>query len=141
MIRSVLFLVIITSALATYAQSKNENYYRVLAISKVDSNLWSASNRVRAVTPIQMKIPTAFSPNEDGLNDTFGVLAKGLEYFELTVYNRWGEVVFYADKIGARWDGTYKGKPAPAGAYGYQVIAKDADNRSMKRKGTVILVN
>ncbi len=141
MIRIILFSVLMSSVMSTFAQSANESYYRVMAVSKIDSNLWSASNRVRAVAPIQLEIPTAFSPNGDGLNDTFGVLSKGLEYFELTVYNRWSEVVFHSDKIGARWDGSYKGKPAPAGAYGYEVIAKDANNRSMKRKGTVVLVN
>lgn len=123
------------------AAQTNEYFYRVVAVSRIDSNLWSASNAVRAVAPLNIEIPTAFSPNGDGLNDTFGVLAKGLEYFEITVYNRWGEVVFFSDQIGARWDGTYKGKPAPSGAYGYEVVAKDANNRSMKRKGTVILVN
>lgn len=141
MIRSIMFSVLMATVVVTFAQSVNENYYRVLGVSNVDSNLWSASNRVRTVAPIQMEIPTAFSPNDDGLNDTFGVLAKGLEHFELTVYNRWGEVVFHSDQIGARWDGTYKGKPAPGGAYGYEIIAKDANDRSMKRKGTVILVN
>lgn len=141
MIRIIAFSILIVIGVGTNAQSTNESFYRVLGVSNLDSNLWSASNRVRAVAPIQMEIPTAFSPNDDGLNDTFGALAEGLESFELTVYNRWGELVYYSDKIRARWDGTYKGKPAPTGAYGYEVVAKDANSRSMKRKGTVILVN
>jgi|SRR5690554_64285 len=86
----------------------NERFFRIVAVSQADTNLWSASNKVRAVAPLKMEIPTAFSPNDDGLNDTFGVLAKGLEYFELTVYNRWEKLFFYSDQIGARWDGEYK---------------------------------
>lgn len=141
MLRSVLFSVLMIFMLEGYTQSLNENYYRVLAVSKVDSSLYAASNQVRAVTPLILKVPTAFSPNNDGLNDTFGVLSEGLEFFEMTIYNRWGEVVFFSDKIGARWDGDYKGKPSPLGAYGYKIIAKDANNRSIKKEGTVILVN
>jgi len=140
MLRLIIYFTFAILSLPIIAQD-NVHFYRVIAVSQADTNLWSASNKVRAVAPLKMEIPTAFSPNGDGLNDTFGVLAKGLEYFELTVYNRWGEVVFYSDQIGARWDGNYKGKAAPVGAYGYEVVAKDANNRSLKRKGTVILVN
>lgn len=61
-----------------------------------------------------------FSPNEDGINDTFVI--KGLDKFpnhRLWVYNRWGNVVFEATQYQNDWDGTWKGVPLPDGVYFY----------------------
>jgi gliding motility-associated-like protein len=68
-------------------------------------------------------IPNGFSPNGDGVNDTYGLggLTQGVFQFQLTIYNRWGELVYTASDVNDRWDGTYKGKPVPQGVYVYVV--------------------
>jgi gliding motility-associated-like protein len=61
--------------------------------------------------------PNAFTPNADGLNDVFEVIGKYLYDYKMTVYNRWGEIVFQTKKLTEGWDGTVRGKDAPAGVY------------------------
>jgi gliding motility-associated-like protein len=69
-------------------------------------------------------IPNAFSPNGDNLNDTWNILGLGAcKNFEVSVYNRWGQLVFHTkDKI-TSWNGTYKGLLSPVGAYTYYIKA------------------
>jgi gliding motility-associated-like protein len=62
-------------------------------------------------------IPNAFSPNGDGLNDVLEIFAQDITDFSLTVYNRWGEVIFIAPNRKVFWDGTQNGKVVPDGNY------------------------
>ncbi|MFN8299008.1 MAG: gliding motility-associated C-terminal domain-containing protein [Chitinophagales bacterium] len=75
-----------------------------------------ACHAIELVIP-DLKIPDAFSPNGDGVNDLFTIFPlKYAEVFEIRIYNRWGEVVFETTGNTA-WDGTYKGRLQNAGAY------------------------
>lgn len=63
-------------------------------------------------------LPTAFSPNNDGINDQLAVFsACNLETLEMSVFNRWGERLFYSENVGGFWDGFYQQKNAPVGVY------------------------
>jgi gliding motility-associated-like protein len=64
-------------------------------------------------------VPNAFSPNEDGLNDTWQVVGQGVENYKLYVYSRWGELVWSSTSIDDQWDGTYKGRKLPIDVYAY----------------------
>lgn len=67
-------------------------------------------------------IPTAFSPNGDGLNDQFEIKTRcNLLDYTLQVYNRWGELLFESRSLASNWDGNYQGEPLPAGNYVYQI--------------------
>jgi len=63
--------------------------------------------------------PNAFTPNGDGLNDSFRPLGPPLSQFTLTIFNRWGQEVFTTNDQEEGWDGTSRGKPCPAGEYSY----------------------
>jgi gliding motility-associated-like protein len=123
------------------AQEENVTEYRVLAMSNADEVLYASSNYVEVALPLNINMPTAFSPNGDGLNDTFGLVGDGVETFRLLIFNRWGEIVFETTNRNERWDGLYKGITAPVGVYGYELIAKNAGNKSIVKKGSVTLVN
>jgi gliding motility-associated-like protein len=69
------------------------------------------------VSAIELLIPTAFSPNGDGINDKFRVLNKDVVKFNLQIYNRWGEKVYETNDPLDGWDGTYKGTKQPLGVY------------------------
>jgi gliding motility-associated-like protein len=70
-------------------------------------------------------IPTAFSPNGDGLNDTWKIPAlAAFPGFELAVFNRFGQRVFENKNAVIPWDGNFKGVPLPAGAYVYVIDLK-----------------
>jgi gliding motility-associated-like protein len=86
-------------------------------------------------------VPNAFSPNGDGLNDIFRVIPVGISntvYFR--VFNRFGEVVFETNQWLKGWDGTFKGKPQPSGAYVWMVSGTDRDYKKVEMKGTVMVV-
>lgn len=85
-------------------------------------------------------MPNAFTPNNDGKNDCFGLKYWGVvQELEFTVFNRWGERVFQTSNASVCWDGTHKGLPQATGTYVYQVKAKTACG-SVYKKGTVILM-
>jgi gliding motility-associated-like protein len=94
-----------------------------------------------------VNIPNGFSPNDDGHNDVFYILAsnevKLLKNFE--VYNRWGQKVFQVENAEANdprygWNGRLNGKPADAGTYVYYVTVLFSDGNTKLFKGTVTLV-
>ncbi len=64
-------------------------------------------------------VPKAFSPNEDGLNDVFLPKASGMapDGFEMRIYDRWGNVIFFSDSWDKGWDGTIDGKPVQLDLY------------------------
>lgn len=87
-------------------------------------------------------IPTAFSPNGDGINDVFKVAkhlnVRTLNYFE--VFNRWGQKIFSTTKIDEGWDGTYQGENAPIGTYSWHIQITNFDNEKISQSGTLDLI-
>ncbi|MBI3518371.1 MAG: PKD domain-containing protein [Bacteroidetes bacterium] len=66
-------------------------------------------------------VPTAFTPNGDGINDLINVAGWGikkLNYFK--VFNRWGELIYETTDLASGWDGYYKGVPQNMETYVYQ---------------------
>ncbi len=97
-----------------------------------------ATSRIRFSTDFYM--PNAFTPNGDGLNDIFRIPPRsrsGITGF--SIYNRWGQLVFQSSTPDIGWDGTIKGKQAPAGAYIY-IISGNSDKGKFSRKATFVLI-
>ena len=85
-------------------------------------------------------IPNAFTPNGDGINDTWNIPAlDAFNNFDEFVYNRYGELVFKNSNSNKPWDGTYKGKKVPMGAYTYYIDLK-IGNGLGKMTGTVLVI-
>ena len=91
-----------------------------------------------------LNIPNSFSPTGDGLNEYFlprEILSSGLKSFKMNIYNRWGENIFFTDKIDGRgWDGKYNGKLQPIGSYVYVIEAVFDNNMRKTFKGNVTLI-
>ena len=84
--------------------------------------------------------PNAFSPNDDGRNDTFGPIAAcAVSDFRFQVYSRWGALVFEATEPGHFWDGNFHGRPLPAGLYAW-ITTYQLGRESQIQKGEVLLV-
>lgn len=84
-------------------------------------------------------VPNAFTPDGNGVNDTFGPLITGDiagEDFEMFIYNRWGELIYEFTDLGQGWDGTYKGKNANTGVYVWILIV----NGKARQDGNVSLI-
>jgi gliding motility-associated-like protein len=85
-------------------------------------------------------VANAFTPNGDGKNDCFGIKYWGyIGEFEISVFNRWGQRVFYGRNPDQCWDGTYGGHPEPAGTYVYVIKAFTLCGEAVKN-GTVELI-
>ncbi len=87
-------------------------------VTATDQNSCTASAcfEIELLLP-DVKIPDGFTPNNDGNNDLFQIFPlKFAEVIEMRIYNRWGEVVYYA-KGNSTWDGNYKGNIQPSGSY------------------------
>ena len=96
---------------------------------------------VKVYTGPEFYVPTGFTPNHDGVNDYFKVIAPGvpkLDFFKL--WDRWGRLVWETSSLSATWDGTIKGGPAPAGTYVWMVQGADYQGRVFNRRGTVTLI-
>lgn len=95
---------------------------------------------VSAASKNAIQMPNAFSPNGDGLNDCFGVGFLGqISNLRLSVYDRWGNRVFYTNNPTQCWDGRFGGKELATGVYIYQVSATTMCG-DVVRKGTVTLI-
>ncbi len=80
------------------------------------------SVQVYACPPSDVYIPNAFTPNGDDVNDSFKVYNLNSVYYQLSVYNRWGERVFFSNDPNKAWDGTYESTPAPEGVYNWTLV-------------------
>ena len=87
-----------------------------------------------------MFVPTAFSPNGDGLNDIFFTKGTEMQAYNLKVYTRHGTLVFESDDQKKGWDGSYEGMELPFGSYIFEVQATDFFDKSYKQSGTVVLI-
>jgi len=91
--------------------------------------------------PYEMYLPSAFTPNHDGLNDVFRARYKGpLQSFRLSVYNRFGQRIFYNEDIGRGWDGTIKGIAQNQGVFVWVLDYTDGQGAAHSMKGTVTLI-
>jgi gliding motility-associated-like protein len=85
-------------------------------------------------------VPSAFTPNNDGKNDCFGLKYWGqVTELQFQVFNRWGERVFSTTNPAHCWNGMYKGVLQPAGGYGYLIKAKTRCG-TVNRSGMVLLI-
>ncbi|WP_209319789.1 immunoglobulin domain-containing protein [Ancylomarina longa] len=91
------------------------------------------------VKPVGIESPSAFTPKSNNENDKFYLKDINVaEQFEMYVYDRWGELLFQSHETGYNggWDGTYKGKLCPTGAYVWVAFI----NGKLTNKGTFVLV-
>ncbi len=85
-------------------------------------------------------IPDIFSPNDDGRNDILYVRGIGFEKMEFSIYNRWGEEVFYSNNIAKGWDGNWRGRPALSGSYFYSFKTTVGGSTKIEMVGEIALI-
>ena len=131
----------LTSADPIVKPLQTTTYY----VSVTDNNGCSARDSITVLVDFQSALskyplPSAFTPNNDGRNDCFGLKYWGrITSLSMEVYNRQGIRVFYTRNPDQCWDGSYSGKPQPSGTYIYQIVASTACGTAY-RKGTIILI-
>ena len=93
---------------------------------------------------VEVRLPNAISPsNSDGLNDCFQLpeaCLEQIESFEIKIYSRWGEMVFYSKDKNFRWYGDYKGHVERNAVYSYTIKYIDKDGIMSRVKGAITVL-
>lgn len=87
--------------------------------------------------------PSVFSPNHDGLNDEYKAIQASVapQFFELEIFNRWGQIVFSGRDIQKGWDGNFKGSKQSAGAYVWICRYQFPGQKMNIETGNLLLIN
>jgi len=85
-------------------------------------------------------VPTGFSPNNDGINDTLYVRGGPFSSLQFIIYNKWGEKIIESNNPEIGWDGTRKGKKEPVGVYLWTFNAVTLDGKIYTKSGEVTII-
>ncbi len=120
----------------------NETFNNQIQLTIKDQ--YKCQNSILKNVPIalttELFIPTAFTPNGDGLNDKIKLLGIPTNTpLNLMIFNEWGRLVFSTTSAIDTWDGTYKGEPANAGNYSY-LLDITLNGEVQQIKGIITLI-
>jgi gliding motility-associated-like protein len=97
--------------------------------------------RITVFAKADLYVPTAFTPNGDGLNDFAVVIPVGIKEFKyFNIFNRWGELVFSTKNTSIGWNGMYKGKQQDGNVFIWSTEGVDYNGNIIRKKGTVTLI-
>ena len=115
--------------------------YTVTAIDSIGCS--ATDNLVVTVLKIgpEIYVPTGFTPNADGRNDVLKPTVYGItQQYYFSVFNRWGQRIFFTTVIGKGWDGYWNGVAQPSGAYIFVAEGVDFLGKRITRTGTSVLI-
>lgn len=133
-VKKIIVIGICLTSLSANLFGQSETNYRIKAVKKNAPGIESLSNTVLIQKSTDLFVPSAFTPNGDGVNDQFQVVGQGIDEIEILIYNRWGELIFTSSSVDQQWDGTYKGKESPSGVYVYRIRAKNESRHTWTEK-------
>ena len=126
---------------ASFSNNKNVNspgkYYKII-VEDNTSILIASSNTIRLDYSPEQYVPNAFSPNNDGLNDLFGITGIGISSYKLDIYNSYGQKIH--SSLNEGWDGRFQNKDAPPGVYLYTINLLHYSKQRQFISGTLTLV-
>jgi gliding motility-associated-like protein len=102
--------------------------YNVLLVAISDQQCVDSSVQIVTVHPAQLLFaPNTFTPNGDERNQSWQVVTAGFDFsnFDLSIFNRWGQLVWHSTDAEDSWDGSYKGVPVQDGMYSWALVTKD----------------
>jgi gliding motility-associated-like protein len=97
--------------------------------------------KVKVYDDTRLTVPNAFSPNNDGINDTWIIKTEGIiREARVRIFNRYGQQVYNSFSISAPWDGRFNGTPLPVGTYYWTIEAVDLQGKQLRMAGPVTLL-
>jgi gliding motility-associated-like protein len=113
----------------------------IFSISTPEGCLAKDTIHIKVFEGPAVYVPTAFTPNGDGLNDLLRPVYVGIAKLDkFSVYNRWGQLVFSTSDIKKGWNGTTDGKASASGTYVWVIKATNSFNKSFVLKGTATII-
>ena len=116
-----------------------------LSVEYIDLNSCNYAKRTMQINVLPCSessiwIPSAFTPNDDRLNDFFDIKGYNIVYYKLLIFNRWGQEIFVSDALDLDWDGTYLNNPVQEDVYVYSVKWQGILGKWGSRIGSVTLI-
>ena len=113
-------------------------------LTLTDQNGCKASDSLRIIISREHSIfvPDAFSPNSDGINDTFRPYTKDNQYVleSMRLHDRWGNEILNCKGAACSWDGTFRGQDMAPGIYVYALEFLSPTNEKISISGEVVLM-
>lgn len=94
---------------------------------------------IRIEDEYALYVPNAFTPNGDGKNDMFQPKGSGFTNYELYIFDRWGERLFYSNDFATGWDGTFRGLVCQDGVYTFKINLVSIGGKAREITGSVTL--
>jgi gliding motility-associated-like protein len=113
-----------------------------------DSNCSSTDTVHVHVSPkdAHLQAPDAFTPNGDGINDRFTVFGQGIATYDISIFNRWGELIYHSSDPGELnntakgWDGTFMQQEQLIGTYIFAIHYSSSDAKKFFVQGSLSLI-
>jgi gliding motility-associated-like protein len=116
-------------------------WYKVVAHENAGNNATSESNEIYLIQKPLLHVPSAFTPNNDKLNETWGQVDVFVKDYHMQVYNRWGEKVFESFDKNEQWTGAFT-RTGPADNVFIWIVRYTGWDKSIHhQKGTVTILN
>lgn len=115
-------------------------YYNITQIVATEFGCMDTADITVRVDPeFRFYIPSAFTPDADGINEEFFGSGIGIVKYNMQIWDRWGELIFESNDADFHWDGTYRGEQVQKGVYIYQFDLMDIKGEPHKYRGHVTL--
>ena len=115
-------------------------YCKYLSIDSIDVNVIVCDDVDNSGLISSVWVPTAFTPNGDFKNDIFKVQGANITYYEIKIFNRFGNIIYHSKDLLGGWDGTFEDRFVQEGVYSYIIVYRDRDGVEFTKYGTVAVM-
>jgi gliding motility-associated-like protein len=118
------------------------SYLATLLVTNANGCVDTATNTIIVLPEFTFFIPNAFTPNGDGVNDDFNGKGIGITKYEMMIFDRWGNMIFFTDSLYKNWDGraNHGSDVAQQDVYVWKVRLTDVFDKKHSYIGTVTIV-
>lgn len=129
------------AAMPTYTYTAVGNYtVTLVASNNLGCNNSFSLGLLTVIPNANYFIPNAFTPNGDGVNETFNIEGVNITSTSLQIFDRWGELLFSSSEMNNGWDGSFNNKPMQGGVYLYKATITFTSGEVHETKGSFTLL-
>ncbi len=127
---------------AVYTFTNSGNYTVTLVVIDNQSGCTdTATLNIFADGNVTYSVPNVFTPNGDGSNDVFSIISNGLKEVKVSIFDRWGLLMYEFEGVNGSWDGrTTSGVEVSDGTYFYLFYAVGVNGKEFKENGHLLIV-
>lgn len=131
-----------TTPIDIMLSSENGSSKQVMTVtSHYADDLHIDSNSILLQYELLVYVPSAFTPNNDGLNDTLKFFGPPSSNAVVKIYSKWGLVVYTSTDLSEGWDGKISGNKATSGTYLYEIVLTTQNGEKLRQRGTFVLLD